>query len=75
MTLYQVLAMNERLLVWADEENGMIYTWNQSATFQVWSDRGVDRADPWVEADIRTNHDRDFTFETAREYAKEWACE
>lgn len=70
MTLFQVLSMNERVIVWSDEEQSLIVTWNQSATLQAWNGS----RENWSEVDIRTlTPTMPFmTFDVARAAAKRW---
>jgi hypothetical protein len=67
--LFELLSKNERVIVYSDEAEQTIYTWNQSRTLQVW----MPNVDGWIEIDIRTLFDKPASFEEARTAAKRWA--
>lgn len=79
MTLFQVLAMNERVIVWSSEEKQCIVTWNQSVTLQFWflefdSVTGLWDSGNWTEMSIQTLCScKDFN--AARLKAREWLNE
>lgn len=53
LSLFELLAHGERVLVHADEEERVIYTWNQSVTLQVWTE--CTRAGRFVETNFAPN--------------------
>ncbi len=81
MTLLELLSKNERILVWSDEGNQTLYTWNQSLTLQAWSYVGRGEGlDNWEEVAIMTLSSLDARcgpsrFEAARNRARHWALE
>ena len=80
MTLFDILSHNGRVIVFSDEGDMLLYTWNQSLTFQVWQKRPFRQSslgesldlDAWDEVDIRTKSDKPASFEEARILAQEW---
>lgn len=78
MNLYQILSMDERILVYSSEEDQCFYTWNGSATLQRWNARVnkymFDYPSPgeWEEADIRTISYETMDYHMAREKAIAW---
>jgi len=71
MTLFDIIARNERVIVWSDETERLIYTWNKSLTLQCFAERhrlpGL-----WWEIDIRTLSKEPATYEEACSAAREW---
>lgn len=72
-TLLEVLSRNERVLVWSDETEGTIYTWNQSVTLQAWY---TDSKGFWQELDLKILSRQPASIDAARKLARRWAeCE
>lgn len=71
LTLWEILSHNERVIVHSSREDKQIYTWNRSATFQVWNDEGDGF---WTGVATRTRYDVD-TIERAQAFAREWHTE
>ena len=73
MNIFDILSKDERIIVYSSEEDGYLYTWNQSLTLQCWGWF----ADPlgycdWQELDIRTLSNELASFQEARKAAIEW---
>ena len=69
-SLFDLLSMDERIIVLSSEEDKLLITWNQSATFQAWNlmDDGS-----WVENAILTmSGNEPKTYERARNVACDW---
>ncbi len=74
-TLFQILSSNERIIVWSDAALGVIVTWNQSATLQMWAHSVIEEGSGWEECDIRTLSRNHVTFYEARKAAQAWTNE
>lgn len=72
-TLFEVLSNDERIIVYSDQENKTIYTWNQSLTLQAWDCHEF--AARWEEVSIRTLAKEPKNYAEARIKAIEWAVE
>ena len=76
MDLFDVLSMDERVIVYSSLEDGVIYTWNNTDTFQCWarmSKSNSDGTDNWQEGGILTQSGYGpKTYEQAREVAIAW---
>ena len=81
MTLFEILSDNDRILVWADENGKVIYTWNQAHTLQAWyQSPGRSLAtgtalDSWEEVDLRTLSFLPENASEARRCARIWDAE
>lgn len=80
MTLFEILSKDERVIVLSSEEDGALYTWNQSLTLQCWeltSRIGETRGfayteNEWDEVDIQTLSEEPKDFAAARKAACKW---
>lgn len=79
MDLFEVLSMDERIIVFSTEEDGCFYTWNQSATLQCWARvdqsgnvRGDYGPDEWEECGIQSLSVEPHNYQEARDAAKRW---
>ena len=70
MTLFELLSLNERILVWSSVEDGLIVTWNQSLTLQWWTVPVTGDANTFEEWCCRTLSTQPRTIEEARAKAK-----
>jgi hypothetical protein len=68
MNLFQVLSMNERVVVWSSQEDNTIITWNQDKTLLLWEEC---RPGEWSEIGIMSLM-YPASFAQARRFAKEW---
>jgi hypothetical protein len=85
MTLFELLSMDERVIVYSDVGAKVIYTWNRSLTLQAWKQRtrdwtqdgpgywGNEPIDGWEEVEVQTLSDEPKTYEKAREAAIRWS--
>ena len=69
MTLFEVLSMDERVIVYSDVGNNVIYTWNRSITLQAW----INNKDNWEVCDVTTLSEKPYTYERARVAAIGWS--
>jgi hypothetical protein len=77
MTLFEILSMDERVIVYSDVGNQVLYTWNRSLTLQAWM-RGsriypTTNNDFWAEIEVQTLSVEPKTYEKARKAAIAWA--
>jgi hypothetical protein len=70
MTLFDILSNNERIIVWSTREDGCIYTWNQSSTFQCW--QVSYQRETWDEVGIMVK-DGATNIDQVRVMAREWS--
>lgn len=82
MDIFQILSMDERVIVYSSLEDRSLYTWNQSLTLQWW--RPIVRADErdypkghfdpndWEEVAVRTLSDVPLDYHAARSAAIRW---
>ncbi len=82
MDIFEILSMDERVIVYSSEEDRSIFTWNQSLTLQWW--RPVVRMDErdypsghfdpndWEEVNVRTLSDMPLDYHEARKAAIRW---
>lgn len=68
MDLFDILSMDERIIVYSSVEDRSLVTWNQSVTLQCW--RQCD-SNNWEEVDIRTS-DKPLDYHKARQMAIDW---
>jgi len=70
MKLFDILSQNERVIVWSDQADAVLYTWNQSLTLQcfIWV-----APDTWEEIDVRTLSYAPKSIDDARRAAQVWA--
>ena len=75
MNLFEILSFDERVLVYSDVGNQVVYTWNRSITLQAWrrKDANGQARDAWEEVDVQTLSDEPGTYEKAREAAIKWS--
>jgi hypothetical protein len=69
MNLFEILSHDERVIVFSNEGEGIIITWNRSLTFQAWyvqPNRHID------EFGIMTSGKDVRTYEIARKVAQAW---
>lgn len=72
MRLLNLLANNERIIVYSFVTENTIYTWNQSDTLQCWTPRSFS-LDDWEELNILTQSGYGpKTFDEARAVAIAW---
>lgn len=69
MNLFDILSMDERVIVYSHLGDRQIYTWNKSATLQCWQDMGKGE---WEEIDIQTLSEKPTSYEKARQAAIMW---
>ncbi len=69
MTLFEILSHDERVIVFSNEGECIIITWNRSLTLQRWM---YTLAETWDEVDCRTLSDEPKNFEQARKKAQAW---
>jgi len=74
VNVFEVLSMNERIIVWSDVSERAVITWNQSATLQVWRVDPVD-SDAWDEIDVVTLGNPPASLDAARDAARKWWLE
>ena len=79
MDLFEVLSMDERVIVFSSEEDRCLYTWNQSVTLQCWqlrhapqNEEGTLLFDDWEECGVQTLSAEPRNFKEARDAAKRW---
>ena len=68
MTLFEVLSHDERIIVFSNEGESMIVTWNRSLTLQAWAQVGSE----WEEYGIQTLSREPSNFADARMKAQAW---
>lgn len=68
MSLFEVLSMDERIIVYSSEEDRIFYTWNQSLTLQCWAQD----AKGWREINVRTLSQPPANYGEARQAAMNW---
>ena len=69
-SLWDVLSMDERVIVLSSEEDKLLITWNQSDTFQAWN---LHADGSWVENAILTQSGYGpSTYAQARKVAIDW---
>jgi hypothetical protein len=78
MTLFDILSMDERVIVLSDAGEHIIFTWNKSLTLQAWGlvfdrIRGSYVDDCWEELECHTLSTEPKTYESARKAAIEWS--
>lgn len=76
MNLFEVLASNDRIVVWSNDQSKVIYTWNKSLTLQRWTIMQRPSWDEsgetdWEEVSIRTLANEP-SYKGAIEAAKRW---
>lgn len=78
-SLFQVLSMDERIIVYSSEEDQCFYTWNQADTLQRWQVKNEDyvwelnNGDVWEECGILTKSGYGpKNYKEAREAAIAW---
>ncbi len=77
MNLFEILADNQRVLIYSDKNTFVLYTWNKSLTLQAY--RQPRRAfladkDMWDEIDVQTLSNMPESFEAARSAAINWSA-
>lgn len=70
MDLFEVLSMDERIIVFSTEEDRCLYTWNQSATLQCWED--TRHLGHWEECGLQSLSVEPHNYQEARDAAKRW---
>lgn len=76
MTLFEILAGNQRFLVYSDPNTFTLYTWNKSLILQAYrQDRKAFLADKdrWDEVDVQTLSNQPESFEAAMIAAINWS--
>lgn len=79
MTLFELLSLDERIIVLSLVDDRVIYTWNRSSTLQCWRKYRMrygapDRHfDSWEEVGIQNLSSEPHTYEKARLAAIEWS--
>jgi hypothetical protein len=81
MNLFDILSSDERVIVYSDVGNQVIFTWNRSLTLQAWSKALPNKAfdtwrtseDQWEEIEVQTLSVEPKTYEKAREAAIKWS--
>ena len=72
MNIFQVLSFGQRVIVYSEEGDGIIITWNYSNTFSLFSVNGSE----FSEIDVCTyGGDKNLSFEDAKEFALNWTCQ
>lgn len=69
MDLFEVLSMDERVIVLSSIDEACYYTWNQSATLQCWLSISNGK---WAECGIRTLGEQPKSYRQARKAALDW---
>lgn len=82
MDIFEILSMDERVIVYSSEEDRSLFTWNQSLTLQWWRPvvrldesaypKGVFDPNDWEEISIRTLSDMPLDYHAARSAAIRW---
>lgn len=82
MNLFEILSNNERIIIWSDVGDKIIYTWNQSLTLQCWQSLPTYKNGAWdcenrnwEEINIRTLSVEPKSFKDARDCAMQWHLE
>lgn len=70
MNLFDILSMDERVIVYSSEEDQMIYTWNKSITLQSWAYV----SEEWVDINVQVLSEEPGNYEAARKAAIAWSC-
>lgn len=69
MNLFEVLSHDERIIVFSNQGESIVITWNRSSTFQCWEVKGSE----FEEFGIMTyGGDETLTYTRARIRAQEW---
>jgi hypothetical protein len=71
MTLFDILAFDDRVIVWSDTDTACIITWNKSLTLQLWHQPEFGE-DKWEEVDAQTLSETPVSFDAARKTAINW---
>lgn len=82
MDIFDILSMDERIIVYSSLEDRSIFTWNQSLTLQWWRPvvrleessypKGSFDPNDWEEVDVRTLADMPLDYHAARHQAIKW---
>lgn len=78
MDLFEVLAKDERIIVYSDESSRHIYTWNQASTLQCWEDKSLESFSlngEWEEISIKVLDKEPLSYNAARVAAINWSVE
>jgi hypothetical protein len=81
MNLFDILSSDQRVIVYSDASNQVIFTWNKSLMLQAWSKALPSKAfdtwrtseDSWTEIEAQTLSTKPKTYEKAREAAIAWS--
>ena len=72
MDLFELLSMDQRVIVYSPEEDRALYTWNHSDTLQCWYESSK-KPGHWVEECVLTQSGYGpKTYDKAREVAIAW---
>lgn len=83
LSLFDILSNDERVIVYSDKADRLIYTWNQSLTLQVWKcmenpnpySPSLIKGDMWEELNVRTLPNAPLDYHEARKAAINWSTD